>query len=364
MKRMIRRITGTAIALSLILLLAIGCAGEVPAGTLLLPEGLTLIDEEAFAGDPLIRSAVLPDTVTGIGSQAFADTGLYTITIPESVETIAGDAFDGITVPLLIEAEPDSAAAAFALGAGLDFRAGTVFRAFVVGQTDYPDPYSLIGPDLDSAAIGALLEDRYSVTISNNLTAEEILEGISETFSGATDADISLFFYSGHGLHSNNPDYNGALVGIEANRYVTAAALRNALDKIPGRKIILLDSCYSGALIGKSVNSTAEPPAVSFLRAFTKKSTLMKKGSSADCYYIMVSSSGTELSIGTYGGGIFTNAFIESAEYGDADGDGIITLEESYEYTADAVNDLLAPYDEVQSVQVYPEDCFQFGLFR
>ena len=42
------------------------------ADTLVLPEGLTVIDEEAFMGDTSITSVVLPDSLRVIGDRAFA----------------------------------------------------------------------------------------------------------------------------------------------------------------------------------------------------------------------------------------------------------------------------------------------------
>jgi hypothetical protein len=53
-----------------------------------------------FRGNQTITSVALPST-----DEAFANTGLTTITIPESVEVIRGNAFRGTKFPLPIQAE-------------------------------------------------------------------------------------------------------------------------------------------------------------------------------------------------------------------------------------------------------------------
>ena len=73
--------------------------GTIPSlGTLFvlrLPENLTVIEEEAFTGS-LCQAVILPDGCTTIGSRAFASCmELLYVFVPESVTSIASDAFDG-----------------------------------------------------------------------------------------------------------------------------------------------------------------------------------------------------------------------------------------------------------------------------
>ena len=171
-------------------------------------------------------------------------------------------------------------------------------------------------------------------------------------------------------------------IGLEActwgrkpctNAYVTAAQLRSALDSIPGRKIVIIDACYSGSLIGwgasqnesevTAAESLQESPAVSFINSFT---TLRLRGRSfaAQPYYVMVSSTGAEESWENNDGGFFTGAFTESRSMGDANMDAVVTLLESYNYTRSRVNTITAAENVEQSVQVFPENCYWFGLFR
>ena len=367
--------------LGVLAILAVIITAAVPGGSqaeeLTIPEESRIIGEEAFAGCTGIRSVYLPEGVEEIRERAFAETEIYTVEMPESVESIAADAFDGVTTPLLIRTLPGTEAVSFAMANRIDFEAETVRRALLIAQENYPYPNSLSGPGKDLTRMKTTLSDIFEVTIRKDLTAAQIPEEIAATFSGATEEDISLFYYSGHGNLSNDPETNGALVGIEYNQLVTAAQLRSALDRIPGRKIVIIDACYSGALIGRSTMLRAksageenaanaggqEAPAVSFMAAFTKP-RLRGRSLAVQPYYVMVSSTGAEISWENNSGGFFTGAFTESRSMGDANGDGIVTMLESYNYSRNKVNTVAAADHVEQSVQVYPENCYWFGLFR
>ena len=51
-----------------------------------IPEGIKVIEDEAFAGCSSLAEVIVPDSVTEIGRGAFSDcTSLRTLTIPKSV---------------------------------------------------------------------------------------------------------------------------------------------------------------------------------------------------------------------------------------------------------------------------------------
>ena len=69
---------------------------------LVLPQGLSAVAEEAFAGCEAV-SVRIPDGATDIGARDFADcAALLCVRIPESVTAIAGDAFDGCAMDMVI----------------------------------------------------------------------------------------------------------------------------------------------------------------------------------------------------------------------------------------------------------------------
>lgn len=86
---------------------------------LILPEGLTTIEEEAFEGGTF-EVVKIPSTVTSIEARAFADcANLRQIEIPAAAQ-IADTAFDGVT-GLTIFGTAGSPAAAFAAAHGYTF---------------------------------------------------------------------------------------------------------------------------------------------------------------------------------------------------------------------------------------------------
>ena len=327
----------------------------------ILPENLTEIGEEAFYGDKAIQSIVLPSNVSTIGSRAFADTALHTLVIPSTVTDIASDAFENVSTPVLLIATPGSFAVTYALNHEIDFDAETEHRALIIGQFDYPDPNKLEGPKKDIIKIQELLNAcGYEITTQTNLTTSEMLAAVSSAFADAGNEDISLLYYSGHGNQ-----WNGGLIGIDMTSQISPTELRNALDKVPGRKIVVVDACYSGALIGRSAVQEESPdPASLFIDAFEKKRMLLFSTLASQQYFVLASSRGAEKSWEDDYGGVCTAAFVRSRISADTNSDGIVTFDEAYHYTKQEVQNIVEPKGKTQTVQVYPENCTWFGLFR
>ena len=133
------------------------------------------------------------------------------------------------------------------------------YRALLIGNTYTGESNELPGCDNDVDGMRTMLSSMtatpYSVTVKKNIRAEEILSSISSTFAGANYNDVSLFYYSGHGANSVDADgnptsYHAALVGT-FQTYVSIARLKTELDKIPGKKVIIIDACHSGQFIGR-----------------------------------------------------------------------------------------------------------------
>lgn len=93
---------------------------DVSVKSVILPYGITIIDENAFSDQKKLAEAVMPDTVVSIGTcaffdtpslcsiklssalteigfQAFGNSGLTEIVVPDSVEIIGAHAFSGCT---------------------------------------------------------------------------------------------------------------------------------------------------------------------------------------------------------------------------------------------------------------------------
>ena len=322
------------------------------------------------------ESAVIPSGATGIDAEAFAGCiSLSQITIPASVQTIGKDAFADSELPLLIRTQPQSAAMAYAIANHIDFQADTTYRALLIGQSAYTGGGKLYGTLTDVKTMAHMLtgfqQTPYQATTCIDLTGEEIKTAISSAFAAAQPQDVSLLYYSGHGLAS------GSLCGVDGSA-VSAQALRACLDEIPGRKIVIVDACYSGALIGRAADSekAADGFTDAFLSAFSWKS---RSNLAADQYFVMTAAHSSQQSVEVQSAsrsyGLFTYYLAKGCGYdqyfssfrdrlADANGDQVLTFDEAFQYAKTKTRTHAQAYQMTQEAQVWPEDCDWFGFLR
>ena len=237
---------------------------------LYLPENLTEIEGYAFAGNTSITEVVLGENVTVVDESAFSGCKALTRVVVKNRGSaqIGKNAF-----PENIEfyAAGDSIVSYNAQGGW--FKG---FQALLIGQT-YPeyDWYgnredTLPGCDEDAKTlyklITALKLTAYEpVILRENITIEETVAEVKHLAKSATEQSTTLFFFSGHG------SLGGMLVFQDdegETEYYAPDELRALLDEIPGQKIILIDACYSGGMIGRGENESAQQFAESFVSAF------------------------------------------------------------------------------------------------
>ena len=162
---------------------------------------------------------------------------------------------------------------------------GRVNRALLVGcdrfltQTDTTPSSRNNVLRMADALSGGTLNMQTLVTREDGLSsASALIALIRETFADADADDVSYFYISTHGLW--NTAVNGLMTLLlsdgESEEGITAYELRRVFDTIPGKKVLLLDACHSGAMIGKGVEK-------SFENLFA-----------GDNYYVVCSSGGEE----------------------------------------------------------------------
>ena len=138
----------------------------------------------------------------------------------------------------------------------------TRFFALVIGNGKYPasnmDP--LPETATDAAAMKTALENMnpaWTVAEAYNIKGCEFVPAMEEAFRDASEGDVCLFYYTGHGGYDADY-YAGALKGTDVNtpgvNYTDALLplkeLADTLDRLcPGEVIVILDSCGSGSAV-------------------------------------------------------------------------------------------------------------------
>lgn len=192
-----------------------------------------------------------------------------------------------------------------------------------------------------------------ATTIVNNTLKTSILDLFNELSTKITEDDITIFYYSGHGILSNklfdqmknDPSYNGSLaVGCNINKEENILRLNElhaGLKKLKGKKIAILDSCYSGYMVKDTINTTDLDNLIKFglTNLFIKESI-----DNENIWYLSAALPEQESrELQELGHGFFTYFFLKGLGY-DPDSniatsssplakDGLITLNELYNYT-------------------------------
>ena len=244
-----------------------------------------------------------------------------------------------------------------------------VHRALIIGQGYANSPLpTLNGALADANGMRSMLQAQtptYIVTKKNDLTASSILSSITSTFSGATENDVSMFYYSGHGASDT-----GDLIGTDA-RGISPTQLRNQLDTIPGTKIVIIDACFSGNFVGKNARAASSEHSdfvVNFMAGFAGG---LRSNLAAAGYYVITAASSTQTSAegtitdGSASGrvGFFTYGLTKGCgfdnvkkavcpKHADANSDGVLTLNEVYTYARDVASSL----NSTQTAQVSPSN--------
>lgn len=235
--------------------------------------------------------------------------------------------------------------------------------ALLIGNGDYVKAGSdLSAPPRDVAAMKAALEasaPRYDqIVVERDLTAGQIHAAIGDMAAKTTEDSVTLIYYSGHGYASSG----GGLSGVDGVGYAFTT-MESALSELKGKVIIVLDSCYSGSLIGKSALETPDLFNRSAIAAFSGPQA--KAIDSGDKYHVITASRKTEESYAWPQYSIATYYLTKSMGYnmigqvkaelqGDLNGDQKLSVSEAYQFAAPQVSAELAPAGYAQNMQMYP----------
>lgn len=201
---------------------------------LVLPQGLSAVAEEAFAGCEAV-SVRIPDGATDIGARTFADcAALLCVRIPESVTAIAGDAFDGCAMDMVIRGVAGSEAWRFAQEKGFAFEREDDGIA-VLNLIIDPDEFQSVvdSPDHSYRAEGASIRLLPSEGEETTLPLEYIRGRGNSTWRVDEKKPFRLKLESGAGLLGMGANKNWALMANSMDR----SLLRNRLVAYMGRAL-------------------------------------------------------------------------------------------------------------------------------
>ncbi len=350
-----------------------------------LPGCADCVGDSAFEGCSF-ESVVLPESIRSLGVRAFADNAyLEKIVIPSAVTFIDPSAFDGCPRDLLIVTDGGHPLS-WAIGNVFDYSDGGHARVLVAVETYEGDDsrQTLYGTANDGAGYASMFagftRTSGDITLAENPGREELLSLIPTTFAGAGDCDISVFVFLGHGLRDTDSG-TSLLAAYCDTEGISASQLQAAFAGVGGRKVIIVDACYSGGLITDETEPQSEEEALRAAEAFARDFTapFMFRSRSAlttGGYYIITACSANQQSYET----VFTSGDV-SADAGffsyyfnlgcgwnevsqtadslraDLNQNGIVTLDEIAVYTSGRLPSL-------QTLTVYPAGADWFGLFR
>ena len=185
-------------------------------------------------------------------------------------------------------------------------------------------------------------------------SAEAFEDAVLNTFSSARSGDISLLYISTHGVYSEDggAEQSGLLLSDgQTETLLTAPKLEHALSQVPGTKMVILDACNSGAVIGKGLSALESG---AYLSGPAYKVLCSAGGSEASWYFHGGGSN--EAAGASYFASVLSSGLGAQGDFGaDQNSDGDITLREAYAY-------LLDNY-AASTTQAYPQNDGDFVLF-
>ncbi len=234
---------------------------------------------------------------------------------------------------------------AFALG---DTHALLVACSDFVTQPDLGNAISgnlhMIGSALISANVrlsGLSIEDG---TIGS---VHALDAAIDDAFKDSAEGDLSILYLCTHGILSSSDDEQVYfLLGDgEAESPLSGAQLYELVREIPGEKLLILDACYSGALIGRGMPAPVTLPGAKPKPTVAAPSPFLNdprihvltsaSGSESSWYY---DSAHLETGAVSYFASALASALgLYGAPEADLNGDGNVTLAELHRHMSIAV---------------------------
>ncbi|GAH07678.1 unnamed protein product, partial [marine sediment metagenome] len=189
------------------------------------------------------------------------------------------------------------------------------------------------------------------------VTRDNMIADFDTAKAQAGKDDLFLFFFSGHGGQATQDQFSEPPPGDDADEYIVLSdgdgganyyiydnELGNLIASIPAlKKIVIIDACNSGGLIGNSLEVDATPPDYtgttdsSLSEAISLWANFSGEAYDISPYDALVISASGEREFAwegdpPYSHGFFTYFLLKTPQYGDDNNDGYITVTEAYAY--------------------------------
>jgi HEAT repeat protein len=216
-------------------------------------------------------------------------------------------------------------------------------HALIIASSVYHDVDfgKLNAPDQDAEHLGRILHDEsiggFSVKTLVNEPSNRVMEEIESFFVDRDRDALLLLYFSGHGIKDQDGKLYLATTNTRRAILRSTAVSSNFITDVMNsslsrQQILLLDCCYSGAFVRGMV--TKGDSRIGTQEYFAGTGRVVLTASDA----IQYSFEGDEIK-GQGVRSIFTDQLIYGLETGDADldGDGLVSLDELYEYLHERV---------------------------
>ncbi len=222
--------------------------------------------------------------------------------------------------------------------------------ALLIANDEFNDPnfQQLKAPELDATMLETLLKnpdlcDFYVKTLINK-TSYEINQAIEEFYSDSTRTDLLLLYFSGHGIKDEEGKLYFVTKDTRRNRLrstaIPSSLINEGMRESRSRQqLLILDCCFSGAfakgMIPKSGNVIGS--LIGSTERFQGRGRVILTASDAMQYAFEED----DLIQGSGVNSLFSSAIINGlSTFGaDANNDGIITVDELYDYVDEFVTE-------------------------
>lgn len=212
---------------------------------------------------------------------------------------------------------------------------GGGYYALLIGQAASPGDglEAMAAVENDLRGFKTMLEGMtatpYRIRFCLNPDRAGIVKAMNTAFREAGPEDLCLIYYGGHGKNSAVEHRRALMVGADGET-LAAAELLKLLEEVPGKKVLILDSCYAGMVIDvrrQQANEMQEDGIIYILAGAASGEEALNSGSGPDAC------------------GLFTWSLLYGSGYdertkrelpglpADQDQNGRISFQEAYLYT-------------------------------